>query len=181
MVVIKKILTTIAYFGGINFNFYNTNLVLAELKKKAPKNFFCREISDIGCGDGVNTLKVAKALESKKVIGYEIEPALIKTAQKKGLEVIKIGVDTVISGDLGILWGVVHHFDNPVEEMYRIIKNFRSFIIREPIDKWRVFEAGKRYSEKEMTEMVKVVAKRCHQKINKVVVNKGKSVLYFIG
>lgn len=175
-----KTLEKIVYDYGHNFNFYDTDLAIKELGKQAPKGLFGRNMIDIGCGDGTNTKKIKEALKAKTIIGYEVSPTLAKTARDRGLEIVKMNPGDKISGEVGVLWGVVHHFDNPVEEMIGIIKNFESFIIREPIDRWRVFEAGKRYSEAKMTKMVEKVVTKCGKKMTKVIIDKAKSVLYFI-
>lgn len=171
----------IVYASGYNMNLYNTDMAIDGLKGCIPKKFLNREVADVGCGDGVNTIKIEKAVRAKEMVGYEMSSNLIKTARNKGLKIIQVSPGYEVTGDLGVLWGVVHHFDDPEEEMYRIIKNFKSFIIREPTDHWRIFEAGKRYPEKTMTKWVEEVARRCNKKMTKAIIKKANSVLYFIG
>lgn len=178
---IIKFLEKIVYAGGFNLNFYNTDLAIEGLEKYAPKSFFNRRVTDIGCGDGTNTLKIKEAIKTKEISGFEISSSLVNTARKKDLKVTQANPGDKISGDLGVLWGVVHHFDNPENDMYQIVKNFNSFIIREPSNHWRIFEAGKRYPEKTMTNWVENVAKKCGKKMTKVIIKKARSVLYFIG
>jgi len=183
MEYITKLIEKIAYKRGVNFNYYNTDAVISKLRESAPKSFFGRKISDIGCGDGVNTIKIAKVLKAIDVCGYDISMSLVDKAKDRGLKVVVVNRDEKITGDLGVLWGVVHHFADPVEDMVKIVKNFKSFLIREPTDRWRILEAGKRIPEPKMTNMVELVAKKCGKKVVKVLANEnqGKSVLYFIG
>ncbi len=177
---LTKILESLAYRGGHNNNFYDTNLAIDSLEKKASKEFIGRKLTDIGCGDGVNTLKIAKVLKANTVLGYEMSKPLADEARKNGLDIIDQKEGQMISGDLGVLWGVAHHFDNPEEDIYQYMKGFKSFIIREPTDWWRLFEAGKRYREEKMTQMIEKAAERCNKKVSKIIVNEAKSVLYFI-
>ena len=181
MIDFRNLIEKIVYGGGINYNFYDTDVMIDTLGKVAPKMFFGRKITDIGCGDGENTLKIAKVLKAKEVQGVEVTRSFAKTANKKGLKITILRPGQKVSGDLGVLWGVVHHFTNPAEDMAAIVKNFKSLIIREPTDYRRWWEAGKRIKEKEMSEMVEKAAQECGKTVNKVLVPKGKSALYFIG
>ena len=68
------------------------------------------------------------------------------------------------SGDLGILWGVIHHLNNPETTLKKLIENFNSLIIREPLNRNRLFESGKRYEKKELLDIFSKVGinlKKC--------------------
>jgi len=175
-----NILEKLAYFSGLNYNFYNTKFVFDALKKNIPSKYFNCNVVDIGCGDGTNTLLISKALKSKNIIGYEINKYLVRNARQKGILVYTPQDKFILKGELGVLWGVVHHFNDPSQEIENIIKNFRLFIIREPTDYFRIFEAGKRYKESEMTKFIEIATKNCNKSFTKLLVPSGKSVLYFI-
>ncbi|MDP2855682.1 MAG: class I SAM-dependent methyltransferase [bacterium] len=150
-----KIFEKLAYSFGINLSCYSLKEELRLLKENLPTSYLNREVIDIGCGDGKTSLQLKKILRPKSFIGLELSPALAKAAARKGIEVKNADVETENpSGDLGILWGALHHFENPKETLIKIVKNFNSLIIREPLNKNRAFESGARYDPQELLDIL---------------------------
>jgi len=151
----KKILEKTLYSLGTNFSFYDMPQELDYLEKNLPNSFRFREVIDIGCGDGSVTLKLKKILEPKTIKGIDSSERLIRSAIKKNIiaEILDVE-DQKIQGDLGILWGVLHHFKDPVKTMKKIKNSFRSLIIREPVNKKRIFELGHRMNKEKLLEVI---------------------------
>ena len=97
-----------------------------------------------------------RVVKPRNYSGVEIHPVLIRSAKKKGLTVERNNAETSrLKGELGILWGVVHHFENPVRSLRRLNKNFDRLIIRENVNKYRPFEMGRRYDIGDMNTILK--------------------------
>ena len=178
---IYKVIENVLYqLSGRNFDFYNTESVFNKMAETCSESFFYRKITDVGCGDGKNSLRIAKILKAKAIVGREISSRLVVAANNRGLRTIKMEVGEKISGDLGILWGVVHHMTNPQKELKKLIKNFNCLLIREPSNKYRIFEAGKRFSRDEIDSIVNKAVEGSGKKIVKVEDKVGTSFLYYI-
>ncbi|MFH0961207.1 MAG: class I SAM-dependent methyltransferase [archaeon] len=139
-----------------NFSMYDLEHELALLEKTLPNAFRGREISDLGCGDGKTTLRLARILRPKKLVGYEVNKRLLELSKKRGLKTQKIDFEKKVpKGDLAILWGVIHHLKKPEIFLRKIRKNFKGLVIREPVSKLRVFEAGKRLGKNQVLRILK--------------------------
>lgn len=85
----------------------------------------------------------------------DLSQSLVFLARKRGLEARVMDVEKqLIAGDLGILWGVVHHFQNPVSTLGKLHKSFNSLLIRAPVNSKRVCELGQKFDKKEFLEIV---------------------------
>lgn len=147
----NKIVEKLLYSFGINFSAYDVPAELDILKKNLPKKFLKRNVIDIGCGDGKVSLMIKEILQPKSFIGIDLSKSLIMSARKRGLNARNLDVEKQnISGDLGILWGVLHHFDNPVKTLQKINENFNSLIIRESINDKRMFELGHKFNREKL-------------------------------
>ena len=152
-----KVFEKLAYSFGINLSCYNLKEELRLLKENLPASYSNRDVIDIGCGNGKTSLQLKEILRPKSFKGLELSPSLAEAATQKGIEVENMDVEIESpSGDLGILWGVLHHFENPRETLIQIVKNFNSLIIREPLNKNRAFESGVRYEPQELFDILTI-------------------------
>lgn len=151
---IHKLVEQILYNTGINISCYNIAGELKLLKENLDSELLGRDITDIGCGDGAVSLKLMEILKPQSFKGVDVSPALVRTAKKRGVDahVLDVGKES-LTGDVGILWGVLHHFVNPTETLQKLSHNFNCLIIRESTDSNRLFELGHRLSKKELTEI----------------------------
>jgi len=168
----------IIYAFGINSSLYNTVKELSFLESNLPKEFTNRDVLDIGCGDGKMSLELKRILLPKSFKGIDASKFLVKNAQEKGiLAMVSDAEKDVLSGDLGIMWGVLHHFENPVQTLKKLSKEFNSLIIRESIDDKRIFELGHRFG---LGELMNVIKKAQLELVKVVEVKDNKSVILFI-
>lgn len=177
----KKSLEKALYSLGINISFYDTAKELNFLEQNLPASFKSRDIIDIGCGDGVVTLKLKKILEPNTIKGIDSSKRLISSAIKKNINAEIFDIENQeIEGDLGILWGVLHHFSDPEKTVKKIKTSFKSLIIREPIDEKRIFELGTRMNKEKLLNLLakaEIDLKKC--KIFEQTETKG--LIIFIG
>jgi SAM-dependent methyltransferase len=153
--MIRKLIEKILYSVGLNLSAYDVKSELRLLKKNLPDSFKGRRAVDIGCGDGRVSLKINKVIKSKTFQGVDLSPSLIFMAKKRGLDARILDVATQdLSGDLGILWGVVHHFRDPVKTLTKINKNFKSLIIRAPVHEKRICELGHKFDEDQFLKLL---------------------------
>lgn len=99
-----------------------------------PKGFLYKDISDLGCGDGTNTLKIKELFKGTSVVGYERNTFLIDRASKKGLNVITFDLNMSIpKGELAVFSRSLHHFPNKEYVLTRVKRNFKYIFLFEPI------------------------------------------------
>lgn len=173
----NKFTEKVFYSLGFNLSGYNVDLEIDCLKNNLPQQFKNRSVIDLGCGDGRVSLKLKGALQPKEYLGIDLYPSLVKSAQKKGIkaQVADLANDE-IRGDLGILWGVLHHLKEPVSVLKKLNNNFNNLIIRESIDEKRVFEVGEKFNKKKLMGILK----QSKVEIEKIVkIPENKSVIVF--
>jgi trans-aconitate methyltransferase len=94
----------------------------------------CDTMLDLGCGDGVNTLRIKDILKIKEVIGYDKNKNLIARARRRGIEAYQLDIEEVPDEFWHkykekrvccTLWGVLHHLASPFskDEFIRLIKD----------------------------------------------------------
>jgi hypothetical protein len=104
------------------------------LESKVPESFRGRELDDLGCGDGKITLRLKEVFQPKKLRGFDVNPNLVRRARKKGIEAEIKDLDNEIpSGELAVMWGVLHHLKDRETCLKRIKGNYTMAFIREPI------------------------------------------------
>lgn len=173
-----KFLEKIFYCLGINFSGYDIDLEVEYLKKNIPNSYRKRNVTDIGGGDGEVSLKLMPVLKPTSFLLVDMYESFVKAARKRGLKAKKVDVEKQrLQGDLGILWGVVHHFDDPVAALKKLKKNFKHLLIRECVDEGRIFEIGHRLTEEKIVAMLE----NAGWKVKKlIVVPEHKSRIFFV-
>lgn len=151
----KKNLEKILYSFGTNFSIYDIDHELSLLKEHIPFSFKSRDVVDIGCGDGKTSLKLKEILQPSSFIGVDISPALVNSARERGVQAKVVDIEKQeIAGDLGILWGVLHHLKSPGNTLKKINNSFKSLILRESIDDKRIFEVAYKLNRNKLTEIL---------------------------
>lgn len=140
-------------FGSVIVDEYKKEFEF--IKDKIPVDFKNKNLIDLGCGDGTNTLRIKNILNPISVKGYDRANSLIKTAQKKGIESYSLDLEkNEIKGELGVLWGTLHHLKSPDLFLNKLKNNFQYLFIREKVSN-RLFELGKIISYDELTTLCK--------------------------
>lgn len=124
-----------------------------------PDEFKERVISDLGCGDGTNTLRLKKVFKTKSIVGYEKNEYLIKRAREKGLNVKKADLNKEISkGDLATFTFSLHHIKDKEKCLRNVKENFNYIFLIEPCNDLyhRLFDAGEPLSK---TEWIRIFDK----------------------
>ncbi|HAV42428.1 TPA: hypothetical protein DCX15_00215 [bacterium] len=120
------------------------------LSQRIPYEFKGRRMVDLGCGDGVNTIRLKEIFRPSSIIGYDIHSGLIQRANKNGIEAYQLNLEEEeIEGELGILWGTLHHMQDPRRFLMRSKRNFSYLFIREKVSKV-FFELGRPFSRQEL-------------------------------
>ncbi|GBD34235.1 Ribosomal RNA large subunit methyltransferase G [bacterium HR34] len=151
----NKLLEQLVYMFGVNFSAYDVDIELHYLSKNLNKKYKNRNVVDIGCGDGSVSLKLKSILKPKSFIGVDVYETLVESAKKKGINARVLDVEKQdISGDLGIMWGVLHHLNDPIGTLKKLKNNFNNLIIRECIDENRILEAGHKLNKVKLMEIL---------------------------
>ena len=173
----NKLFEQLFYKTGFNLSFYNTDTQLDYLKSKLPKSFLSRQVTDIGCGDGKVSLKLKHVLQPAVFTCLDVSPSLVASCRQKGLNAKVVDIEKqMFSGDLGILWGVIHHFSNPISTIKNISQSFNNLIIREPTNHLRLFESGCRYKK---TTLLDILSKADVNIINQFSTPDKKAIILF--
>lgn len=149
-------------FFGCFYNIFNKPL-FNFIESKIPKDFLNKKISDLGCGDGSNTLRIRRIFRAKEVIGYDHNDYLLKKAQKKGLKVEKINLNIKIpKGEMAVFTFSLHHLRDKEKALRDVIVNFDYLFLCEPIkDLYHAFlDAGEPFRKEEWIEVFDKVLKR---------------------
>ena len=104
------------------------------LDTRLPPEFRQREIDDLGCGDGKTTLLLKQVFQPRKLRGFDVNPFLVARAVTKGIEAEVKNLDAGLpSGELAVMWGVLHHLKDRETCIKRIRDNYQMAFIREPL------------------------------------------------
>lgn len=161
-------------FGGIAINkivqsliytLFGTNLYINAqireqirmLETRVPPAFRERELDDLGCGDGKTTVLLKKVFRPRKLRGFDVNPFLVKRAVLNGIEAEVKNLDAGLpTGELAVMWGVLHHLKDRETCIRRIKENYRMAFIREPIKNKELkgFEMGKPLVKEEIENLV---------------------------
>jgi 2-polyprenyl-3-methyl-5-hydroxy-6-metoxy-1,4-benzoquinol methylase len=127
------------------------------LKTKLPSVFKHREMDDLGCGDGKITLRLKEVFQPRKLRGFDVHPSLIRRARSVGIEAELQNLDESLpSGELAVMWGVLHHLNNREACLKMIKDNYSMVFIREPIKNKAIkgFEMGQPLIKEEIEGLV---------------------------
>jgi hypothetical protein len=127
------------------------------LSVKVPPEFKQRKMDDLGCGDGKITLMLKDVFQPVALRGFDLRPSLIKRARRNGLaaEVRDLECD-LPSGELAVMWGVLHHLTDKEACLKKIKENYRMAFIREPIKNKAIkgFEMGQPLIKEEIESLI---------------------------
>ena len=136
----------------------NHDRIFKPIAELIPEEFKNRELTDLACGDGQNTLRLKEIFEAKKVIGFERNPFLVEKASKKGIEVTRGDLTQKIpEGELATFSLAFHHIPNEkkVEVLRKVKDNFDYIFLLEPKNDLyhRLFDAGEALSKEQWIEV----------------------------
>jgi hypothetical protein len=150
----------------VYFLFGNNVVVGSHIKKQldylqqiVPADFKRRQTHDLGCGDGKITVRLRDIFQPSQFKGYDFCPELVKRTNDKGIEaeIRDLGKD-LPTGEMAIMWGVLHHLDDMENCLRKIKDNYEYVFIREPLNTGGInlLELGHPMHE---TELRKLAAK----------------------
>jgi hypothetical protein len=123
-----------ALFGT---NFYIGTQIKDQIRMLAarvPPDFLNRQMDDLGCGDGKITLRLKAIFKPEKLRGFDVNSSLVKRARRHGIEAqVKDLNEGIPSGELAVMWGVLHHLNDSEKCLKLISENYPMAFIREPI------------------------------------------------
>lgn len=149
-------------FFGCCYNIFQEPL-FDFVESKIPKSFLDKNISDLGCGDGGNTLKIKRMFKAKKIVGYDHNDFLLKRAKKKGLKVKKLDLNKKVpKGEMATFTFALHHLKDKEKALKKVIKNFDYLFLCEPIqDLYHLlFDAGEPLKKREWTDLFDKILKK---------------------
>ncbi len=131
----QKIKRLANFFSGFNLIIGpHIKKQLKFLKEITPESFKHREMDDLGCGDGKVTLLLRDIFLPKKLRGFDVNPSLVRRALTKGIQAeVKNLEEDIPTGELAVMWGVLHHLKDMGDCLERIKRNYNLIFIREPI------------------------------------------------
>jgi SAM-dependent methyltransferase len=152
-------LQRLAYF------LFGNNLVIGShirkqldyLQQIVPENFKHRETHDLGCGDGKITVRLRDIFQPSRMKGYDFCPELVKRTRDKNIDAeVKDLSRGLPTGDMAIMWGVLHHLDDMEGCLINVKKNYRRIFVREPLNTGGInlFELGHPMREPELRALV---------------------------
>ncbi|MBI3955637.1 methyltransferase domain-containing protein [Candidatus Gottesmanbacteria bacterium] len=136
---------TVGYrFFGCCYN-ATTQPLFDYLATITPKQFLGKRVADLGCGDGINTLRIRNIFRPKDIVGYERNPFLIERAKRRGLTMCRTDLNVSFPKcEMGIFMLSLHHLTDKKKVLKQAGKNFRFLVICEPIQDLyhKLFDAG---------------------------------------
>jgi hypothetical protein len=127
------------------------------LGSRIPPAFRNRDLDDLGCGDGKITVRLQEVFQPRKLRGFDVHPSLVRRARTKGIPAEVRDLDAGLpSGDLAVMWGVLHHLKDIETCLKRIQDNYRMAFIREPIKNNAIkgLEMGQPLIKEEIEDLV---------------------------
>lgn len=151
---------SLAYF------FFGNNVIIGPhirkqlefLKKIVPPHFQQRQMDDLGCGDGKVTVLLKEIFLPTRLRGFDINPSLVRRARNRGIEAEGKNLDeNMPTGELAVLWGVLHHLQDRECCLKRVKENYPLIFIREPVTNSLIkgLELGDTLRKKEIEHLVK--------------------------
>jgi hypothetical protein len=130
---------------------------LGFVKENIPAEFRHRKLDDLGCGDGKVTVLLREIFLPERLRGFDVNAGLVKRARQRGVDAAVKNLDRDMpSGELGMMWGVLHHLDDPAACIERIKANYPMVFIREPLRTGRVswLETGRPLRKEELEPLI---------------------------
>lgn len=104
------------------------------IESKIPQEFLGKQVTDLGCGDGSDTLKVKEVFKAKDIIGYDYTDSLLKRARARGIKVQKLDLSQEMPrGEMATSIMFLHHIQDKEKVLKNIIQNFDYLFLVEPI------------------------------------------------
>lgn len=122
-----------------------------------PPEFKNRATDDLGCGDGRITLMLEEIFRPSSLRGFDVNPSLVERTRRRGIMAKARDLDNdVPSGELAIMWGVLHHLADAELCLERIRANYSHIFIREPLksSRLKLFELGRPMSRAELESTI---------------------------
>jgi 2-polyprenyl-3-methyl-5-hydroxy-6-metoxy-1,4-benzoquinol methylase len=152
-------------FQKLVYDLFGTSLYISPpirgqinwISARIPPSFLNREVDDLGCGDGRISRVMGQIFKAKKVRGFDVYPSLVKRARRNGVDACVMDLEAGMpSGELAVMWGVLHHLKDRETCIKRISENYPMVFIREPIKtiSVKVFEMGDPIEKEEIEELV---------------------------
>jgi hypothetical protein len=151
----QKIIYTL--FGTNFFIGHQIKEQIEMLKVRLPPEFKQRNMDDLGCGDGKITLLLREVFKPRRLRGFDVNDSLIKRARNNGVDarIMDLNAD-LPTGELAVMWGVLHHLNNREDCIRKIKENYTMAFIREPLRNKPIpgFEMGQPLVKKEIEGLV---------------------------
>lgn len=122
------------------------------IKSKAPEGFLGKEIHDLGCGDGSNTLRIKKIFKPRSITGYDHNRYCIKRARGNGFSVKELNFNKNLpKGEMAVFTFALHHAKDKQKVLEEATKNYDYLFLCEPVrDIYHaLFDGGKPLPRKE--------------------------------
>ncbi len=119
--------------------------IFNHIETKIPKEFLGKRISDLGCGDGSNTLRIKRVFKAKSIVGYERNVYNVERAKKKGLKVKRLDLNSKFpKGELASFTFSLHHLEDKERSLKKVKDNFNYIFLCEPCNDLyhRLLDAG---------------------------------------
>lgn len=142
-------------FFGCCYN-KKTGHVFDFIETKIPKDFLGRSISDLGCGDGSNAVRIKRIFKPKHIVGYDHNGYLLEKAKNRGLKVRELDFNKQIpKGEMATFTFSLHHAKDKEKTLRKVVKNFDYIFICEPmLDLYhRILDAGNPLKQKGWIEL----------------------------
>jgi SAM-dependent methyltransferase len=129
-------------FESLAYSFFGNNLIIGShirrqltfLKEIVPVELQHRDMDDLGCGDGKVTILLEGVFWPSKLRGFDISSGLVRRARSRGIDAEIINLDEDMPhGELAVMWGVLHHLQDPGRCLRRLKENYPLIFIREPV------------------------------------------------
>ncbi len=145
------------------------------IQKNIPDDFLGRDIADLGCGDGSNTLRIIKAFKPKSVIGYDSSIYGVLKAKNRGIDARYLDFDYGLPrGEMATFTFSLHHAEDKEKTLKEAKNNFSYLFICEPcLDLYhRLFDAGNPLTKKGWTDLFDKVLEdyRVFERKNNIIV-----------
>lgn len=127
---------------NIAYTCFGNNLVVGKHIKKQlaflgsilPAELIGRDVDDLGCGDGKVTVLLKNLLQPSRLRGFDLHQGNVRRAISRGIDASSVDLDNHLpKGELAVMWGVLHHLDDPERCVNKLKENYPLLLIREPI------------------------------------------------